>query len=101
MQCVTFSDVIIKDKVFCFIGVYGFYATSELPEFFWHIKPFVMLLRLVVLVGEWNTVFDPKIVSGRDKWVINDLDAKYFEFDSRLDLVNKASKSILPYWSAF
>ena len=68
-----------KGQGILFLGVYGPNVTSELPDFFWQIKPFVMSLRLVVLLGDWNIVLDLNIVWQRTRQDTNKLGTKYFQ----------------------
>ena len=54
-------DITIKDKTFCFIGIYGPNATSELPDIFWRIEPFAMKSRRIIFAGDLNAVHDPNV----------------------------------------
>ena len=79
-----------KDKVFRLIGIYGPNVTSELPAFFRHIEPYVVLSKRVILVGDWNAVLDPNLDRGAITVGINTLDARHFrDFVQHLDLVDK------------
>ena len=83
-------DVTIKDKAFRLIGVYGPNAISEFPAFFRRIEPYVIPSKGVILVGDWNAVFDPNLDRGASSTSSNTLDARYFrEFVERFDIVDK------------
>ena len=83
-------DATIKDKAFRFIGVYGPNVTSELPEFFQRIEPFMTSSRRLILAGDWNAVLDPMIDRGGARRVTNNLDARHFrKFVERFDLADK------------
>ena len=86
----TVLDVTIKDKVLRLIGVHRPNATSELPAFFWRIKPYVIASKQVILVEDWNAVLDPNLDRGAISVGTNTSDARHFcEFVERLDLVDK------------
>ena len=83
-------DVIINNKAFRLIGVYGPNDPSELPDFFRRLKPFVMSSKRVILVLDWNAVFDPCLDRGGTNQATNYLDAKYCgEFVAWLNLVDE------------
>jgi len=83
-------DATIEGRAFRFIGVYGPNATSELPDFFRRIEPYVTSSRRVVLTGDWNAVLDPRVDRGEGSRATNNLDAKHFrDFVERFDLVDK------------
>ena len=83
-------DVTIKDKAFRLVGAYGPNATSELPAFIRRIEPYVIPSKWVILVGDWNAVFDPNLDRGARSTGTNTFDARYFrDFVERLDFVDK------------
>lgn len=84
-------DARIKDQAFRFIGF--FFASNDSSKrsaFLQGIDPFLMISRQVILVGDWNVIFDPDKYGTGTKVGTNNRDVKPFQdIIDRLDLVEK------------
>ena len=83
-------DVTTKDKVFWLFGFYGPNVSSELLAFFQHIRLYLISLKWVIFVGDWNAILDRNLDRGAISAGTNTLDVRYFrKFVERYDLVDK------------
>ena len=55
------ADVAVKSFKFCLVAVYASNITAERVSFFRQLAPFLDDTKQLVLMGDWNTVLDPKI----------------------------------------
>ena len=55
------ADVAFKSFEFRVVTVYAPNSVGERRSFFWRLEPFFDDLKRIILVGDWNAIFDPKI----------------------------------------
>ena len=84
------ADVAIKSFKFRVVVVYAPHIVAERVSFYWRLAPFLNDPKWIVLMGDWNTILDPKIDriirgarrSGRCK-------SSLIDFMARHNLVNR------------
>ena len=55
------ADVAVKSFKFWVVAVYASNSVGERRFFFRQLQPFLDDLKWIILVGDWNAIFDPKI----------------------------------------
>ena len=83
-------DIAVKTFEFRVVAVYAPNITGERRSFFRQLEPFLDDSKRLVLMGDWNTILDPKVdKGGQGARGLERCESSLIDFLAKFDLIDK------------